>query len=113
LACSYRLNQTRVARAKTDGLFSLVYNLVNTTKHSMYTKFYIDIRRIEMKRITLYIDGRPTMDVDIEPGNGALKSLLLYLVKYLFGVLDIRSTYLKKSNLDLSYSHMDICFKRQ
>jgi len=53
------------------------------------------------------------MDVDIEPGNGALKSLLLYLVKYLFGVLDIRSTYLKKSNLDLSYSHMDICFKRQ
>ena len=68
-------------QAKTDGLSDLVYSLANTIKHSMYTKFYIDIRRIEMKQITLNINGRPTMDVNIEPGNGAVKSLLLYLME--------------------------------
>jgi len=86
MACSYGRDLLRVMQAKTDGLSDLVYSLVNTTKHSMHTKFYIDIRRIAMKRITLYIDGRPTMDVDISPGNGAVKSIMFYLMEFVFGV---------------------------
>ncbi|CAK8694898.1 unnamed protein product [Clavelina lepadiformis] len=64
----HRLNDTRVARAKSDGLKDLHYRLVNVDSHPTYTKLFIDIRRIEVKRIILYIDGKPAMDFDIKPG---------------------------------------------
>ncbi|XP_078490775.1 uncharacterized protein LOC100181252 [Ciona intestinalis] len=64
-----RLNKTRVARAKTDGLSDLQYRLVGSEGNPLYTKWFIDIRRIEVKRITLYIDDKPAMDIDIEPGK--------------------------------------------
>ncbi|XP_076801178.1 uncharacterized protein LOC143445756 isoform X3 [Clavelina lepadiformis] len=63
----HRLNDTRVARAKSDGLKDLHYRLVNVDSHPTYTKLFIDIRRIEVKRIILYIDGKPAMDFDIKP----------------------------------------------
>nr|CAB3224890.1 beta-1,4-galactosyltransferase 2-like [Phallusia mammillata] len=64
----FRLNKTREIRATTDGLSDLKYLLVDTVRQSTYTKFVIDVRRIEVKRITLFVDGKPTMDIDINPG---------------------------------------------
>nr|CAB3224889.1 beta-1,4-galactosyltransferase 2-like [Phallusia mammillata] len=67
----FRLNKTREIRATTDGLSDLKYLLVDTVRQSTYTKFVIDVRRIEVKRITLFVDGKPTMDIDINPVKGA------------------------------------------
>uniref|UniRef100_H2YQS1 Uncharacterized protein n=1 Tax=Ciona savignyi TaxID=51511 RepID=H2YQS1_CIOSA len=63
-----RLNKTRVQRAKTDGLSDLKYRLVTTESHPTYSKFVIDIRKLDIQRITLHLDDSPAMDVDIKNG---------------------------------------------
>lgn len=65
----WKLNNTRKARAETDGLTDLRYRLLNTVKHPMYTKLIIDIRRVEVTNLVLYIDGKPSMEIDLYPGR--------------------------------------------
>ena len=60
------MNKTAVARAKTDGLNDLSYHMMGITKHATYTKLMIDIRRIDVKNITMYLDGKKAMTIDIK-----------------------------------------------
>lgn len=42
--------------------------MIDIIKYPLYTKFVIDIRRVEITKMSLYIDGRHTMDIDLYPG---------------------------------------------
>lgn len=64
-----RLNKTRMTRANVDGLSDLQYQLAEIIRYPLYTKLVIDIRVINVTKLTLYINGKPTMDVDLYPGE--------------------------------------------
>ncbi|XP_039260974.2 uncharacterized protein LOC120337292 isoform X2 [Styela clava] len=64
----FKLNLTRKTRADIDGLSDLQYRLLEVKRFPMYTKLIIDIRRIQVTKLTLYIDGRASMDIDLYPG---------------------------------------------
>nr|XP_039260973.1 uncharacterized protein LOC120337292 isoform X1 [Styela clava] len=65
----FKLNLTRKTRADIDGLSDLQYRLLEVKRFPMYTKLIIDIRRIQVTKLTLYIDGRASMDIDLYPDD--------------------------------------------
>ena len=63
------LNSTREKRADTDGLSDLQYRMVGLKQYQSYTKIQIDLRRIEVKKITLIINGNKAMEMDLDLGK--------------------------------------------
>ena len=61
----FNMNETAIARAKTDGLNDLSYRMLGKNLKKTYTKLIIDIRRIDVTNITMYMDGKKAMDIDI------------------------------------------------
>ena len=43
--------------------------MMGIENHASYTKILIDVRLIEVKKITLFVDGHPAVDVDLELGT--------------------------------------------
>ena len=50
-----------------DGLSDLEYRPLEKTGYRAYTKLMLDIRKIDVKAITMFIDGKKAMAVDIPP----------------------------------------------
>ena len=82
------MNQSAEYRADVDGLSDLQYFMVGKEMHSTYTKIIIDIRRIVVKKLTLYINGEPQMDIELEPGMFQLLIVRVSLGMSSFAIKD-------------------------
>ena len=72
--CRATLNKTCEERADKDGLIDVQYRMVGKESYKTYTKIFIDLRLIDIQKITMYIDGKPSVDIDLHIGNCILKT---------------------------------------
>jgi len=62
-----KLEKNAKSRATTDGLSDLSYRLHSCKKEKFYTKFMIDIQRVEIEKILAFINEKPVETFDNKP----------------------------------------------
>jgi len=62
-----KLEKNAKSRAKSDGLSDLSYKLHSCKKEKYYTKFMIDIQRVEITKVIAFINEKPVETFDNKP----------------------------------------------
>ena len=56
--------------------------MVGKIEHQTHTTLSLDIRKIEIKSVTLFVDGEKAMSIDVPPPTGMALMMLMIFVCY-------------------------------